>query len=180
MKRECSSADRARHRAVQGRGSSVHQLRYLHRAIHPVHDLHAYMELRNVLRDYAPDLVSSHTAKAGWLGRAAARALPLKSIYTPHGWAISDRISRTQGSVYTIAENAAPWAEPSSASLKRKSRSHKASRAGSQAPRHPQRRPRHPSGTLRPAGQEPVRLFSVARFEAPKDHITLLGYVGDR
>jgi glycosyltransferase involved in cell wall biosynthesis len=152
-------------------------LRYLQRAIHPLHDLHAYMELRNLLRDYAPDLVSSHTAKAGWLGRAGAHSLGLKSIYTPHGWAISSRISPAQGAVYTIAERmAAPWAD-AIVCVSEAEKSLALAKRVAPAERlhviHNGVRDIAPELFANPA-LEPVRLISVARFEAPKDHITLI------
>ena len=58
----------------------------LGRAVHPWKDALAYQELRTALREWRPDLVSTHTAKAGFLGRAAARSLKLPVLYTPHGW----------------------------------------------------------------------------------------------
>jgi glycosyltransferase involved in cell wall biosynthesis len=162
---------------LKAAGVPYTSLRYLQRAIHPVHDLHAYTELRNVLRDYAPDLVSCHTAKAGWLGRAAAHALGLKTIYTPHGWAISDRISRIQGAVYTIAERiAASWADAIvcvSEAEKSLALAKRVAPADKLRVIHNGVRDIPPQLLARPA-QEPVRLISVARFEPPKDHITLL------
>ena len=83
----------------------------LGRALDPLRDFRAYFEIKKALRDWQPDLISAHTSKAGWLGRAAAKSLGIPAIYTPHGWTITDRLGRGQGAVYTIAERmAAPWA----------------------------------------------------------------------
>jgi len=64
--------------------SMVHPLR-------PHRDLAALIELCAAFEQLRPDLVCAHTAKAGSLGRAAARLRHIPSIFTPHGWSIVDR-----------------------------------------------------------------------------------------
>lgn len=44
----------------------------LRRSIHPWRDLVSYRELKRLLRDFKPDIVHTHSAKGGILGRAAA------------------------------------------------------------------------------------------------------------
>jgi glycosyltransferase involved in cell wall biosynthesis len=46
----------------------------LRREIHPWRDYVSYRELRRILRKYRPDVVHTHSAKGGLLGRAAAAA----------------------------------------------------------------------------------------------------------
>src|SRR5262245_50731551 len=43
----------------------------LRREIHPLNDAAAYRQLRRVLAGFAPDVVHTHSAKGGILGRAA-------------------------------------------------------------------------------------------------------------
>ncbi len=58
----------------------------LRRAIHPWRDLTTYREIKRVLRRFRPDVVHTHSAKAGVLGRAAAAALRVPAIvHTVHG-----------------------------------------------------------------------------------------------
>ncbi len=58
----------------------------LRRPIHPWHDLRGYRELKTTLRDYRPDVVHTHSAKGGILGRLAAWTLGVKAvIHTVHG-----------------------------------------------------------------------------------------------
>lgn len=158
-------------------GVPFQSLQSLQRAVHPARDYQGYKELRDALKAFSPDLVSAHTAKAGWLGRAAARSLGIKVVYTPHGWAISDRISRAQGAIYTVAERvAAPWAD---AIVCVSEAERKLALDKKVAP--PEKlhviyngvRDIAPELIARP-DIEPVKLVSVARFEAPKDHQTLL------
>ncbi len=55
-------------------------------SLQPVRDFKAYLELRKVLRRFKPDIVHTHTAKAGLLGRLAASAehVPVL-VHTYHG-----------------------------------------------------------------------------------------------
>jgi glycosyltransferase involved in cell wall biosynthesis len=57
----------------------------LRRDIH-LRDFQAYRDLKRVIQDYRPDVVHTHSAKAGFLGRAAAWkcSVPLV-IHTVHG-----------------------------------------------------------------------------------------------
>ncbi len=58
----------------------------LRRAISPVCDLIAYRKLRRIFRDEKPDIVHTHSSKAGILGRKAARAEKVPFIiHTVHG-----------------------------------------------------------------------------------------------
>ena len=58
----------------------------LRRNIHPWHDWQAYRQIKQILRDLAPDVVHTHSAKAGMLGRWAAHQLKIPAIvHTVHG-----------------------------------------------------------------------------------------------
>lgn len=72
----------------QGRGGDL-PVRYipdLQRAIHLARDWRAYREIKRVLREFRPDVVHTHSAKAGILGRMAAWSLGVPAIvHTVHG-----------------------------------------------------------------------------------------------
>jgi glycosyltransferase involved in cell wall biosynthesis len=72
----------------QGRagGLPIRFIDSLRRQIHPLRDMASYRALRKVLREFDPDVVHTHSAKAGLLGRAAAWSInvPLV-IHTVHG-----------------------------------------------------------------------------------------------
>src|SRR5215471_10329762 len=61
----------------QGRGGSVptQLVPSLRRAIDPRRDSASYLALKRVLREFQPDVVHTHSAKAGFLGRLAAWSL---------------------------------------------------------------------------------------------------------
>lgn len=72
---EGSLLDRARQRGVP-----VRLVPELRRAIHPWRDALSYHKLKQVLREYRPDVVHTHSAKAGLLGRAAATSLGVPAV----------------------------------------------------------------------------------------------------
>jgi glycosyltransferase involved in cell wall biosynthesis len=58
----------------------------LRRSIHPARDWASYRAIRRALRDYRPDVVHTHSAKGGLLGRLAADSLGIPAIvHTVHG-----------------------------------------------------------------------------------------------
>jgi len=72
----------------QGRGGEVPltMVPSMRRAIHPWRDTVCYRALKRVLRDFRPDVVHTHSAKGGFLGRMAAHALRVPAIvHTVHG-----------------------------------------------------------------------------------------------
>lgn len=72
----------------RGRGGElpVIEVESLRRAIHPLHDGRALREIRRHLSAFKPDVVHTHSAKGGILGRQAAWQLGVPAIvHTVHG-----------------------------------------------------------------------------------------------
>lgn len=57
----------------------------LRREIHPGRDWRSYRHIVRLLRDIAPQIVHTHSSKAGILGRAAAHRLRIPVVHTIHG-----------------------------------------------------------------------------------------------
>lgn len=73
---------------AEGRGRSVpiQLVPSLRRAIDPRRDPASYLALKRLLREFRPDVVHTHSAKAGFLGRLAAWSLRVPAIvHTVHG-----------------------------------------------------------------------------------------------
>lgn len=68
-------------------GATVIRLPLLDNALSPLRAAAALRQLLRALRGARPDLVHAHSAKAGALGRVAARLLGLPVVYTVHGFA---------------------------------------------------------------------------------------------
>lgn len=91
---EGSLLDRVQHfRSPAGNAIATHTVPSLVRELHPLRDPAAYRELRALIRTLKPDIVHTHSSKAGILGRAAAWAeslargpsQPLGVVHTIHG-----------------------------------------------------------------------------------------------
>jgi glycosyltransferase involved in cell wall biosynthesis len=152
-------------------------LRKLQRSIHPLNDLSAFHELKSALSDLGPDLVSTHTAKAGWLGRAACARLDIPVIYTPHGLTVGDRLGRVQGTMFRQAERLASGWTDAMVCVSEAERD--LALATKLAPRERLHVIHNgvrdiPDSLRADLQQAPNRIVSIARFEAPKDHPTLL------
>jgi glycosyltransferase involved in cell wall biosynthesis len=71
---------------AQRRGIPVRVLPPLRREIHPLRDCRSYRAIKAELRRFRPDVVHTHSGKAGLLGRAAATALGVPAVvHTVHG-----------------------------------------------------------------------------------------------
>jgi glycosyltransferase involved in cell wall biosynthesis len=81
------------------------------RAIDPWHDLEAYLDLGKHFRDSRPDVVHTHSSKAGILGRRAARRSGAACIvHTIHGLPFDEYRGRLANWAYRAAERlAARW-----------------------------------------------------------------------
>lgn len=74
---------------VRASGATVEEVAGLGRRLAPWDDLGALLAVRRRLRALAPDVVHTHTAKAGALGRPLCRALGLPCLHTYHGHVLS-------------------------------------------------------------------------------------------
>lgn len=72
---------------TQATGIQAIRIKGLGRSLRPTDDLRAFLKLVKLIRQFQPDVVHTHTAKAGVLGRVAARAsgTRCKIIHTHHG-----------------------------------------------------------------------------------------------
>lgn len=80
-------------------------LQKMRREIAPLHELSAIQELRNVIREFKPDVIHLNSSKMGVLGSIAGRweRVP-RIIYRIGGWAFLEPIPRWQRWIYRVAE----------------------------------------------------------------------------
>jgi len=82
----------------------------LRRPIHPWRDLASYLKIKRILRDFQPDVVHTHSAKAGILGRAAASRLGVPAIvHGVHGAPFHPYQGRGARTCFRACER---WAAP--------------------------------------------------------------------
>jgi len=67
-------------------GVPIKMLNELRREVNPFRDVSSYFAIKHALRDFEPEVVHTHSAKGGMLGRMAAAALKTRAIvHTVHG-----------------------------------------------------------------------------------------------
>ncbi|MCL5105315.1 MAG: glycosyltransferase family 4 protein [Armatimonadetes bacterium] len=88
-------------------GVPFHSSKSLVRPLHLRHDLRALMQIRRLLSKLRPDIVSTHSSKAGLLGRLAAKSLRIPVIFTAHGWAFTDGVAPRSARLYCLLERLA-------------------------------------------------------------------------
>lgn len=75
------------------------------RELAPARDARCLRELRRIIRDWKPDVVHTHSSKAGILGRMAAWSLGVPAvIHTIHGLAFHPYQARWRNRIYVAAE----------------------------------------------------------------------------
>ena len=86
--------------------SELFKVSALHRSLNPFDDLKAFFALRRVIREINPDLVNTHTSKAGVLGRIAAKSIRRKIpvVHTYHGHLIYGYFAKYKTFVFTLIE----------------------------------------------------------------------------
>ncbi len=90
-------------------GIEAIETRYLERELKPRTDWRCYGELRRLIREWQPDIVHTHSSKAGIIGRAAAwkeggKAGRVGVVHTIHGLAYHPYQSKRKNAVYIAAE----------------------------------------------------------------------------
>ena len=79
-------------------------IKSMHRSIGH-QDFQAYKEIRSIIKHYKPDIVHTHAAKAGFLGRVAAKRCGVKVIvHTFHGHVFDKYFNAHKSNFYQILE----------------------------------------------------------------------------
>lgn len=151
-------------------------LRHLSVPIHPLRDLRALGEIRAALAELHPELLATHSSKAGILGRLAGRSLRVPVVFTVHGWAFTPGVPPLHASIYRQVERlVGPLAtriitvSEFDRQLGLSARVAGADRMITVHNGMPDVSPRLRADP----GRAPARLVMVARFGAQKDHPTL-------
>lgn len=102
---EGSLMDRAR-----AAGFRIIEIPEMRRSLHPWRDWLSYRAIIRTLRDIKPDVVHTHSSKAGILGRAAGAKLGIPTVHTIHGASFHRGQHPIAFAVYRILELiAARW-----------------------------------------------------------------------
>lgn len=85
-------------------GLNVVEVKNLERNISPIDDLKAYSDLKRTISDFQPDIIATHSSKAGYLGRIVGWKLGIPVTFTAHGWAFTDGKSSLKQTIYRFLE----------------------------------------------------------------------------
>lgn len=77
----------------------------MRRSVNPIQDLRALQRIREIIKEFKPDIVHTHASKAGALGRIAARLerVPVV-VHTYHGHVFHSYFGSIKTSIYKIIE----------------------------------------------------------------------------
>ena len=156
------------------------ECRLLKNLVHPIkpfQDLQAYREIKTIISEIKPDLVTTHSNKAGLIGRFAAKSLKIPVIHTSHGFLFGGRENSLPGYFYRFTEKIASGAADRVICV---SESEYQLALDLNVIKPEKLRivynglPDVAIECWAAPDQEPAHLISVARFAEPKDHLTLL------
>ena len=74
------------------------------RKIRPARDWACMSAIRDLIRSWRPDVIHSHSSKAGFLARFAARSFPCANLYTPHCFAFTMSVGPLRQALYLQLE----------------------------------------------------------------------------
>jgi glycosyltransferase involved in cell wall biosynthesis len=95
-------------RRVREHGTPCEVIDELRREVHAGRDLKSLLKLVRIIRRFRPEVVHTHSSKAGILGRLAARLCGVPAIvHTIHGLPFHPYESRRNNLIYVLAERLA-------------------------------------------------------------------------
>jgi glycosyltransferase involved in cell wall biosynthesis len=147
------------------------------RQISLVDDALCFFELRSKLKQYQPDIIHLHSSKAGLIGRLVAKSLGIRSVFTAHGWAFTEGVSRSQRKLYLFLERFMSRFANKIITVseydRRLALKYKVGDSNKLITIHNGMPNLMPDADIK-AGGGPVRLIMVARFDEPKDQAALV------
>lgn len=162
---------------LEDRSIPLYRIPSLERPIAAIKDTKALTEIISLIRKIKPDLISTHSSKAGVLGRLAARYCRIPVIFTAHGWSFTEGVPEGQRRLYALIErNLAPLTDKIICVSEHDYQLALQLGVGKKEQLEVIQNclPYYPDASIaNPAGNNPVNLIMVARFSEQKDHLLL-------
>lgn len=84
---------------------SLIQVKNFTRGLNPIKDFGSYLELRKIIKQCNPDIIHTHSSKAGAIGRLMFSSKNRTMFYTPHGYSfLMEDISKFKKRIYKCIE----------------------------------------------------------------------------
>lgn len=147
------------------------------RNIDPKKDFKAYKEIRQIMQEIKPDLVTLHSSKAGILGRLAVYFEKIPSTFTVHGWVFTNGENKIKQIIYRNIERIGALFPTHLIAV-----SHYDGKIGLQQKVCKSNNitviqngmPDIKPALMAKAENEPPKLIMIARFAKQKDHVSLI------
>jgi glycosyltransferase involved in cell wall biosynthesis len=147
------------------------------RQISPIKDIGAILSLKKLIAKLQPDIVSTHTAKAGMVGRIASYLSRVPVLFTAHGWQFASGVPKAQALFVLFIERLIGWKSSRIITVSNYDYGLAVSRRAV-----PEKLlttvhnglPWRDAPARESASSGMCRLIMVARFQEQKDHYTLL------
>ncbi|MBI4051388.1 MAG: glycosyltransferase family 4 protein [Elusimicrobia bacterium] len=104
---------------IRSKGIRLTVLPDLVREIHPLKDLKAFFQVLRLLKEWKPDILHTHSSKAGFLGRWAAwlynkvashkSQVAIRVVHTPHGHVFYGYFGWFMSTLFLCLEKATAW-----------------------------------------------------------------------
>ena len=163
---------------LRSHGLKVVSLSHLVRPIRPHVDVLAVFECLRAIRSFNPDIVHTHSTKAGLIGRVAAKLARKPVVFTAHGWSFTEGIAERSRRLAAFLERHAAKISDAVICVSEYDRRLALNLGvGNEAlltrihngvvDAPPEMRAKH-------SGNGPIKIISVARLDAQKDHALLI------
>jgi glycosyltransferase involved in cell wall biosynthesis len=89
-------------------GIPVYHIRHLTRDCYPLQDFLSFFEILKIIRKVKPDILHTHTSKAGFIGRIAGRIAGIKvAVHMPHGHVFYGYFNKIKTRIFVYLEKIA-------------------------------------------------------------------------
>ena len=145
--------------------------------INPIEDGKTVFYFKQIIHEFQPDIISTHSSKAGFIGRLVSKLTNKPCLFTVHGWAFTEGVPEPSRTVYEWLERQVEtWAD------KIICVSEYDRQLGIKVGMNPYRLLTIHNGMpdisdelrANPSVSYPVKIVMVARFDRQKDHLTLI------
>lgn len=92
------------HTEVEKSGVNLIYSPHLIRQLHLVSDIKAIFEVRKIIKKVKPDIIATHSSKAGIIGRLAGWSLRIPTTFTAHGWSFTEGVPKSKKRLYIFFE----------------------------------------------------------------------------